>query len=397
VTLATLSAADARRWLLGLQGLAQDPARKATVPALAALIDQLGFVQLDSIQVVDRAHHLTLQSRLHGYHPDQLTRLLERDRTLFEHWTHDASAIPVQHFAHWKHRFVRDAQRIRKSSWWSGRRGPLMDATSAHIKARIAREGPLRAQDFLPPRAEGPKAKKKEPGGWWNWSAEKAALEWLWRTGELTVVKRVHFQKVYDLTEKVLPDAHALATPEAATHLAWACESALARLGVATAQELAGYWHAVPRQDVARHAAQAVKDGRWVQLSVESAVGPPVKSFAPADWEAQLARVPEAPALTRLLCPFDPVLRDRKRALRRFGFDYRFEAFVPEKKRQYGYYVLPVLEGDALVARVDLKFDREAGALQNKKLVWEPSVKVTRARKQALAHELERLESWLDR
>ena len=141
--------------------------------------------------------------------------------------------------------------------------------------------------------------------------------------------------------------------------------------------------------------AAAEQEGRIVPVQVESADGEVRPAFALADWEARLARLPEPPERTRLLCPFDPILRDRARALRRFGFDYRFEAFVPEPKRQFGYFVLPILEGDRLVGRLDPKLHRDRGLLEIKGLWWEAGVRVTKARRRGLDEALERLATFV--
>jgi uncharacterized protein YcaQ len=224
---------------------------------------------------------------------------------------------------------------------------------------------------------------------------QKAALDFLWRSGELMVPRREGFQKVYDLTERVLPDHHALPCPDPGEHLEWACSSAAERLWVFTPKELADFWNSIEATDARAWCAAAVTAGRLVPVEVEDTEGDARPAFALADWQARLGRLPEPPERTRLLCPFDPILRDRTRALRRFGFDYRFEAFVPEPKRQYGYFVLPILEGDRLVGRLDPKLHRDRGLLEIKGLWWEPGIRPTKARKRGLAEALERLAAFV--
>lgn len=152
---ATVSAATARRLLLGAQGLLDDPRRKATPDALYDLIERMGFVQIDSINVVERAHHLILAARLQGYRPALLERLLERDRRLFEHWTHDASAIPTVWYRHWKPRFERYRLKVLHHPWWKERVGPDPYKVFAHVRERLEREGPLMTRDFEDERPEG--------------------------------------------------------------------------------------------------------------------------------------------------------------------------------------------------------------------------------------------------
>jgi uncharacterized protein len=385
-----VSAAQARLLLMGAQGLLSDPARAATPAALFDLVRRMGFVQLDSINYVERAHHLTLFSRLFNYRREHLARLLERDRSLFEHWTHDASAVPTGWFAHWKPRFERAGARIRANGWWQERMGGDADRYIDAVRARILNEGPLRSQDFEHERGQ--------VSAWWGWKPQKAALEYLWHTGELLVVRRENFQKVYDLAERVFPELHRAPAPSEEEHTEWACSTASERLVVATPKELSEFWDSI---DIARAKAwceRASSEGRIVPVLVEAlndGASKPRPAYALPDWERRLKRLPGPPPLTRLLSPFDPVLRDRARALRLFGFDYRFEAFVPEPQRRFGYYVLPVMEGDRLVGRVDPKFERAEGLLKVRRVYWEPNARATRERVKGLKEAAARLANFI--
>jgi len=368
----------ARLLLMNAQGLLADPGRRATPATLQKIIEQMGFVQLDSINVVERAQHLTLASRLDAYRPDHLSRLLEKERSLFEHWTHDASAIPTKWFAHWKLRFAGARELIWRKPWWRERMGEDPDKVIAQVRERIAREGPLRSLDF----------EHKQQGvslSWWGWKPQKAALEYLWSTGELLVTRREKFQKVYDLTERVLPEHSREPQPTEREHVEWACHTALERLVVATPKEIAEFWHAIGMAKAKAWCEEGARAGRIVPVLLESSDGAKERvSFAMYDWERRLSGLPAPPAKTRLLSPFDPVLRDRARARRLFNFDYRFEAFVPGPQRQYGYYVLPVLEGDRLVGRLDPKFNRSDGLLNIRQIYWEPGIRVTLSRRRGL-------------
>jgi hypothetical protein len=382
-----IPASTAQRLFLGAQGLLDDPTRRVTTASLQSLIERLGFVQMDTINVVARAHDLTLSSRLDGYRPDQLKKLLEGKRSLFEGFTHDASAIPTAWFAHWKPRFERDRADIHAHAWWQHHfRGTDGAQVVKGVKTRIKVEGPLKSSDFEHPGKRGP---------WWGWKPQKAALDFLWRSGELMIPRREGFQKVYDLTERVLPDHHALSCPDPAEHLEWACSTAAERLWIFTPKELADFWDTIEAPDARTWCIGAETAGRMVPVRVESADGELRPAFALADWEARWARLPEPPDRVRLLCPFDPILRDRARALRRFGFDYRFEAFVPEPKRQYGYFVMPILEGGRLVGRLDPKLHRDRGLLEVKGLWWEPGIKATKARKRWLEAALEQFAAFV--
>ncbi len=383
----TVPAAAAQRLFLGAQGLLDDPSRRATTTTLQALIERLGFVQVDTINVLERAHDLTLFSRLDDYRPEHLKKLLESKRSLFEGFTHDASAVPTAYFHHWKPRFARDRVRFQAHAWWQYHfRGTDGAQVVEGVKARIEREGPLKSSDFEHPEKRGP---------WWGWKPQKAALDFLWRSGELMVPRREGFQKVYDLTERVLPDHHALPCPDADEHLEWACSTASERLWVFTPKELADFWNSIEATEAKQWCTAAAKEGRIVAVEITGADGEVRPAFALANWEGRLAKLPETPERTRLLCPFDPILRDRTRALRRFGFDYRFEAFVPEPKRQYGYFVLPILEGDRLVGRLDPKLHRDQALLEIKGLWWEPGIRATKARKRGLDEALQRMATFV--
>ena len=378
-------AAAARALLLRGQGLLDDPARVATPASLARVIRGLGYVQVDSINRIERAHHLILASRLDGYAHRHLTHLLERRRSLFEHWTHDAAVIPTEWFAHWKPRFR------RYEAWASGRPrvrqrlGPDPQVVLDHVLARIRDEGPLSSADFEHVR-------ERASRGWWDWKPQKMALEYQWRAGRLSIAGRRGFQKLYDLTERVLPEAHAEHEPEAETHADWACESALERLGPATPAELAQFWGALRTPDARRWCERAAAEGRIVPVRVESVDGSkPRAAFALPDWRRRAARTPEAPDRVRLLAPFDPVLHDRKRTERLFGFDYTLESFTPAAKRSYGYYVLPILERERLVGRLEPRHDREGGRIEVEKLWWESGVRPTARRGRALERAVERL------
>lgn len=385
--LPVVTAESARLLLMGAQGLLEEPARPATPSALRKLVERMGFVQLDSINVVERAHHLTLASRLDGYRHQHFTGLLEKDRNLFEHWTHDASAIPTKWFAHWKPRFGRERQRLLNNLWWRQRIGEKPEKIIAEVRGRIAWEGPLRSQDF-----EHERDSASAPSAWWGWKPQKAALEFLWSTGELMVARRDGFQKVYDLTERVLPAQSQATHPSEPEHIEWACRTALERLVIATPKEIAEFWNAIETAQARKWCEEVVQTGRITPVLVESLDGSkPKAGFALMDWEQRLGGLPVVPKGTRLLSPFDPVLRDRARASRLFGFDYRFEAFVPQPKRQYGYYVLPILEDDRLVGRLDPKFHRSEGLLEIHQVYWEPGVRVTAGRRRKLGIALERL------
>ncbi len=332
------------------------------------MLDRLGFVQLDSINAVARAQELTLHARLPNYRHESLFELLPQRRA-FEHWTHDAAMLPASSWPYWSERFRQRGERILQSSWWRERKGPRAQEMLAHVLDRLERDGPLQSKDFT--------SEHRSAGGWWNWKPEKAALEYLWQSGRVSVVGRRNFQKSYDLSSRFLGEPAAQAPED---WVDWACRGALQRLGVATPGEISAYWALVPPQQA--------REWCRTQLQVLDCAGR--AAVAVSDWRERAAAV-KMGRKVKLLAPFDPIVRDRARALRLFGFDYRFEAFVPAAQRLHGYYSLPILDGAELVGRVTPK--RQGGELTVLSVHWEKTPGTARLRRYGEA--LERLASFL--
>ena len=374
--------AEACRLFLAGQGLARPANAKLGDAGLRDLVEDLGFVQVDSINTVERAHHMILFARNRTYRREQLTRLLERDCALFENWTHDAAIIPSRFYPFWKPRFQREAARLRER-WRKWRRDGFEERLD-EVLARIRDGGPVMARHL----GDG---RKKDTAGWWDWHPSKTALEYLWRTGELAVARREGFQKVYDLAERVIPACHLEETPTAEALVGWACSGALERLGVATSGELAAFWGGITPAEAADWCRANLGNG-IMEVAVEGADGgKPRPAYANRALPESLSELPSPPGRIRVLSPFDPLLRDRARTERLFGFCYRIEVFVPAAKRRYGYYVFPLLEGDRLIGRIDMICERRAGTLRVKGLWLEPGVRFTRKRQDGLAAELDRL------
>ena len=372
-----------RRLFMTRQGLCQPVRTKLNCAGLQDIIDELGFVQVDSINTVARAHHMILFARNQTYRPALLKRLLEQDRTLFEHWTHDAAIIPTAFYRYWHHRFDRE-RRFLLDRWRKWRREGFEDALE-QVLAHVRENGPTLSRDL----GQGI---RKPSGGWWDWHPEKTALEFHWRTGELAICRREGFQKVYDLSERVIPDHRRKKDhPSEAAFIDWACRSALQRLGAATSGEVARFWDLITSKEAATWCAGARLRGDIIDVSVAPCGGDKVgAAFALPDVPDAMETLPNPPQRVRVLSPFDPVIRDRKRCLRLFGFDYRIEVFVPAAKRTYGYYVFPLLEGARFIGRIDMKHIRERDALEVYGLWMEPGVKLTKGRKQTLEAELDR-------
>ncbi|HLS86754.1 MAG TPA: crosslink repair DNA glycosylase YcaQ family protein [Burkholderiales bacterium] len=378
-----ITAAQARRLVLSRQGLVDRAGRRLTAAGVAELVERLGFLQVDSISTVARAHHMILFARDRRYRPELLRRALEAERRLFEHWTHDVAAIlPMRFYPYWRLRFERERHALeRRFRRWHG------DAHQDELERvldLVRANGPVMARDLASERA-------RPAGGWWDWHLGKTALEFLWRTGRLAIARREGFQKVYDLAERVIPDAVRQGEADHAALVDWACREALERLVVASPGELARFFGLVTIEE-AKGWSEKNLGRAALPVRVASANGAaPRRLLARPDFEVLLADLPEPPARVRVLSPFDPLLRDRARLERLFAFDYRIEVFVPAARRAYGYYVFPLLERDALVGRIDMRAERAAGVLQVDALWMEPGRRLTRIRMRRIEAELERI------
>lgn len=375
--------ADARRLFLARHALSDAGPETPGKPGLVELIRRLGFVQVDSISTVERAHHMILSARRKSYRPAHLTPLLERDRLLFEHWTHDASLIPTEFFPHWRPRFARDRARLLAAYRdWQGEFAHRFDDVLAHIE----RHGPAQARDLAG-------EDEARTGAMWSWTPSKTALEYLWRTGELAVCSRSGFQKSFDLARRVIPAEHHDAHPTREETIDWACRGALDRLGFATSGEIAAFWDTVTPEEAKGWCAARLAEGAIEEVEIEgdpAATGGAIRrAFAWPGLDEAAAAAPPAPGRLRVLSPFDPALRDRGRAQRLFGFFYRIEIYVPAPKRRWGYYVFPLLEGDRLVGRIDMK--RREGRLEVSALWPEVGVAFGKGRLARLEAELARV------
>lgn len=370
----------ARRIFLARQGLSASPSRAIGKRDLLQLIHDLGFVQIDSISTVERAHNQILFSRNQTFRKEHLRQLLEEDRALFEHWTHDAAIVPSAFYPYWKHKFRRSEAPMRER--WAKWHGEDFDKAFGETYERIVKNGAVMAREV--------KQAEHKSGGWWQWHPSKKALEFFWHTGKLAISGRKNFQKIYDLSERVIPAEYLKTEVSRNSFIDWACRSALERLGFATHGEIAAFWDLVS-PDEAKAWVFANRD-QLDEVEIECTGGvKPRASYAFTGLSPDMEDWPEPPGRIRVLSPFDPLLRDRNRAERLFGFRYRIEVFVPEPKREFGYYVFPLLEGDRLIGRIDMKADRKAGTLNVIRLWLEPKVRASAGRMARLEAELARV------
>jgi uncharacterized protein YcaQ len=357
-----------RLWLA-----AHDLAGVPTGPVdVMAIIRWLGFLQIDTVRNVVRAQDHILWSRNRKYRESMLWPLL-RQRLLFEHFTHDASLIPMEVYPLWQRQFRRLGDRAAKATWY---RSGMDEGEIAALRARIADEGPLSTHAF---------DSTSESREMWARKPHKKALEQMWYAGELATAERRNFVKFYDLGERIFPPLPANAPDEDAAGQAL-CDLAIAHMGIANAGEIRRFWDAVTVQDVKTW----LQDSDLVAVRVEGADGRWQDSWAAPDIAARLAAIPPMTSQLRIINPFDPAIRDRSRLKRIFGFDYTNEMFVPAAQRRWGYYVYPLLEGDSFVGRIEAKGDRQAGILRVTGFWPEPGVRWGQGRADRLRIELDR-------
>ena len=373
----TISPALARRIALSAQGFGKPHPANAGSRQFRDTARRLGVIQIDSVNVVSRTHYLPALSRL-GAYPREIieTEAWGRKPSLFEYWGHEASLLPleVQPLFRWRMERARDGHGV-----WTGlsrfrrERGDYIDT----VLAEIERRGPVTGADF----AAGPRGKP----GWWEWSDGKRALEWLFWAGLITTRTRRGFERVYDLTERVIPAAiMAQPTPTEPDAQRALMRIAADAMGVATAADLRDYFR-LPLQDARDRLAELVEDGALSPVTVPGWRG--------AAYLAPDARSPRKVRGSALLSPFDNLIWFRDRTERLFDVRIRLEIYTPAHKRAHGYYVLPFLEDEAITARVDLKADRQAGALLVQAAWREPLA--TADTPSRLAGELVRMAGWL--
>ena len=371
-----ISNQEARRLWLHSQALLVEPTGRFGQEDLLAAIKGLGFVQLDTIRVVARAHDHILWSRNQNYREPMLGKALADHAHVFEHFTHDASVIPTEFYPYWQRQFVRLGKQTSSGRW-----GSIMPPKRERLKIlkRIEDEGPLCTRDFVG---------KKKPGHLWARPPHKYALDHFWYAGVLATSHREGFTKFYDLAERVIPDEHRDFPHSDKAQIDWLCTEALDRLGFGNEGTIQRFWEAANLNEVKTWTAA---NKALIPVEVETADGGYEAALAPANIEARLAELPSPSSRMRIVNPFDPVVRDRPRLARLFGFDYRIEIFVPAAKRTFGYYVYPLLEGDRFVGRIEVTADRKAGKLFVKNLWGEPGVRASKARTKRLDAELARL------
>ena len=335
---------------------------------VARLAADAGGLQLDSINVVDRAHYLTVWSRFGAYDKRALDRLVYRRRALFEYWAHAACLVPTAHFASWRRAMLDYHTRSRGWARWLKKNRATLQTVEEAIRAG----GPLGSGDFAHRR------RPRGDAGWWNWKPTTHALDYLWMCGRTLVHSRQHFQKRFDLAERLMPEALAREPLTVPDFQRWHLRQSLHAMGAATETDLRLYL-TFPR-------VGAAERRRWLQRLIETGevreIGVDASSPAPrARWYALAEDLPALAAAARrpvaargstLLSPFDSFVWHRERTHRLFGFQYRIEVYTPGHQRTHGYYTLPIFHDGQLIGRVDPKVHHAERRLEVKRVHFEP-------------------------
>jgi uncharacterized protein YcaQ len=373
-----ISAWAARRIALAAQGFADArPSGRVDRRHLRRMLDRIGLVQIDSVNVLVRAHELTPFARLGPYPRTLIKGSSEVHRDLFEYWGHAACLMPMATQPLWRWRMEELRERWREGV---NRTEEYRPGYAAAVLDEVRDRGPIAASELTDGGAS--------TGPWWGWAEGKSVLEWLLAAGDLSVAgRRNGFERVYDLTERVVP-ATVLAVPtpsieEAHRELVRIASRAL---GVATRADISTYFY-LRADRTTRAIAELVEEGELVAVAVEG--------WSERAYLATTARRPRRVGARALVAPFDSLVFDRARVERLFGMRYRIEIYTPAPKRIYGYYVLPFLLGDELVGRIDLKGDRARGTLVVQAAHGEPGVDLPTVAA-AVAVELRLMAGWLD-
>jgi len=376
--LQTIPIADARRIALAAQGFGTQRPKRADARHLRGVLDTLGLVQIDSVNVVTPAHYQVFFSRVGPYPRTLLDDLLYRRRHFTEQWAHEASIIPVETWPLLRHRMNSQDRRLRALGAYMEKHASYAARVLDEVRAR----GPLTAAEITEP--DGSKGQR---GKWWGWTHAKAALEGHFAFGALAIAERrqAGFARVYDLAERVLPDEHYRRELPAADARRELARKATRAMGIFTVKDLATYFQ-MPLADARAVNAELAELGEIREVRVEG-------WREPAYMRNDATR-PKRIESAAILSPFDPVMWFRPRAERLFGFEYRIEIYTPAPKRRYGYYVLPFLHDERIVGRVDLKADRSEGVLRVLAAHREPHAPEDSAT--ALAAELQQMARWLE-
>jgi len=312
---------------------------------LYLIIKKLGYIQIDTISVVERSHHHILWSRMPEYKSNMLTDLLEKDKLIFEYWSHAASYLPMTDY---KYSLIRKNNFSKKNKTW----GEANKKTIKMVYNRIKSDGPLQSKDF--------DDKKKGSSGWWNWKPSKDALDYLFHSGKLMISKRIGFQKVYDLAERILPDSTDINIPSEKEFYKYLILNSISSFGISKQSEIM-YLRKYDRKMFAKVIKILLDEKLIVEVKIfgfdNDIYYSSILNLAQLNSEKNTN-------LIHILSPFDNFIIQRKRIKELFEFDFQIECYLPQSKRKYGYFCLPVIYGDKFIGRLDAKAHRSAKLFQ---------------------------------
>ena len=344
-----LSNKEARHLMLTNQGLYNNFFGSKKEGTLKA-IEHLGYVQIDTISVVERAHHHTIWTRVNDYKKSYLDQLIEKDKTVFEYWSHAAAYLPMRDYRFSLYR--KNLLATGKLKWYFNQKA------TRFVYDRIVAEGPLQSKDF--------EEEKKNPG-WWEWKESKRALEQLFMEGKLMIAKRQGFQKVYDLTERVLPKKVNTQLPTEKEYAEYLIIKTIRANGLSAKNEI-GYLRSHTRPVVSKMLNEMKESGHIIPVQI---TGMGNEIFYTTQQNIHRAEQTKATKAVHILSPFDNSVIQRTRLKNLFDYDYTIECYVPGPKRKYGYFCLPVLYGDTFVGRMDCKAERTEQILYVKEMFYE--------------------------
>ncbi|MEO8211392.1 MAG: crosslink repair DNA glycosylase YcaQ family protein [bacterium] len=351
-----LTPEEARFIFISSQSLTENKSAKDKIQ-LQKIIEQIGYVQIDTISIVERSHHHVLWSRMNSYQRSMLDELVEYDKTIFEYWGHAAAYLPIKDY---RYSLIRKNNYSKKYKTW----GKANKKTFKYVYDRIKSEGALQSKDFEDTRSKS--------DGWWDWKPSKDALDFLFHKGELMIAKRKGFQKVYDLTERVLhanTDTTFPTEKEFYQHLIF---NSIKANGLVTDREIT-YLRNYDRKIFSKVVIELLETKNIFKVCIK---GFENENYFTNQTKLELLNERKKHSDIHILSPFDNLVIQRKRLKAFFGFDYQIECYLPEEKRKFGYFCMPVLYGDKIIGKFDAKASRQSKTFIVKKIFWEEKIKL---------------------
>jgi uncharacterized protein len=379
-----ISNQNARMLMLAAQGLDRQLPRPAEKLDLLDAIRRMGVLQIDTIHVVARSHYLVLWSRLGDYRPEWLDEL-QAEGALFEYWAHAMCFIPIEDYPLYRRKLLDGITARSGPVKWAAQWVQENPHTIERVITHLRENGAVRSAEF--------ESSERPAGGWWNWKEEKNALEALLFTGKVMIARRQGFQRVYDLSERILPGWDDRLIPTSEEYRRELILRAVKALGIALPAWAPDYFR-LPKMGIAAFLESLAADGSLLRVGIEGLDGTAYVHPGHLNLLTEVVSGNRQATSTTLLSPFDPLVWDRQRARQLFDFDYMIECYMPAAKRRYGYFSLPILQRGRLIGRLDAKAHRPRGLFEVKALHLEPGVPLDELLIDDLASALQRLANW---